>query len=259
MVDSLNEEYNPQGLTEEILVSDIAMIRIRLNRFDKAENALFFIEQDKKATPENLLYEMGIGDYGLRSEISQKIESNANYLNEINPKEKAWCQQLLNELDTKRPMPGDVQEEIRSHILDECKLHNTSPEDILEFYGRCSWGLKANPKIAKYDIPETDKDVEDTNIFVEKELNKLVAYNLKSYLENKSSYYEKLVEKQALLESVKEKLTFYADALIPNQKELDRLYRYKTTLERQQSAKLSQLIQLQEIKLRKNSMKAINE
>jgi len=202
---------------------------------------------------------MGIDDYGLRSEISQKIETNTNYLDEINPKEKAWCQKLLNELDTKRPMPGDVQEEIRSHILDECKLYNTSPEDILEFYGRFSWGLNANPTIAKYDIPETDKDVEETNKFVEQELNKLVAYNLKRYLENKSSYYEKLSQKEALLESVKEKLTIYADALVPNQKELDRLYRYKTTLERQQSAKLSQLIQLQEIKLRKNSMKAINE
>jgi len=49
MVASLIEEYNPKGLTEEILISDIAMIRIRLNRFDRAENALFFIEQDKKA------------------------------------------------------------------------------------------------------------------------------------------------------------------------------------------------------------------
>ena len=87
----------------------------------------------------------------------------------------------------------------------------------------------------------------------------MVAHSLKSYLENKSSFYKKLEEKQALLESVKEKLTIYADALVPNQKELDRLYRYKTTLERQQSAKLSQLIQLQEIKIRKNSMKAINE
>jgi len=259
MVDSLNEEYNPQGLTEDILVSDIAMIRIRLNRFDRAENALFFIEQDQKATPNELLHAMGIDDYGLRSEISKKIESNANYLDEINPKEKAWCQKLLNELDTKRPMPVDVQEEIRSHILDECKLHNTSPEDILEFYGSFRWGLKATPKIAKYDIPETEKDVEETNIFIEQELNKLVAYNLKSYLENKFSFYKKLAEKQTLLESVKEKLTIYADALVPNQKELDRLYRYKTTLERQQSAKLSQLIQLQEIKLRKNSMKAINE
>jgi hypothetical protein len=50
MVDSLNKEYNPQGLTEDILVSDIAMIRIRLNRFDRAENALFFIEQDQIAS-----------------------------------------------------------------------------------------------------------------------------------------------------------------------------------------------------------------
>ena len=122
---------------------------------------------------------MGIDDYGLRSEISQKIESNANYLDEIDPKEKAWCQKLFNELDTKRPVPGDVQEEIRRRILDECKLHNTSPEDILEYYGQFRWGLNANPTIAKYDIPETDKDVEETNIFVEQELNKLVAYNLK--------------------------------------------------------------------------------
>ena len=51
MVASLTEELNPQGMTEVNLVSDMAMIRIRLNRFDRAENALFFIEQDQKATP----------------------------------------------------------------------------------------------------------------------------------------------------------------------------------------------------------------
>jgi len=70
MVASLTEELNPQGMTEENLVSDMAMIRIRLNRFDRTENALFFIEQDQKATPK-LLHAMGIDDYGLRSEISQ--------------------------------------------------------------------------------------------------------------------------------------------------------------------------------------------
>ena len=259
MVVSLTEELNPQGMTEVNLVSDMAMIRIRLNRFDRAENALFFIEQDQKATPNELLHAMGIADYGLRSEISQKIESNANYLDEIDPKEKVWCHKLLNELDTKRPMPVDMQEEIRNHIFDECKLHNTSPEDILEFYASFRWRLEATPQIAKYDMPETDKDVEDANNFVEQELNKLLAHNLKSYLENKSSFHKKLADKQALLESVKEKLTIYTDALVPNQKELDRLYHYKTTLERQQSAKLSRLIQLQEFKLRKNSMKAINK
>jgi len=51
MVASLTEELNPQGMTEVNLVSDMAMSRIRLNRFDRAENALFFIEQDQKATP----------------------------------------------------------------------------------------------------------------------------------------------------------------------------------------------------------------
>ena len=88
IVVSLTEELNPKGMTEVNLVSDMAMIRIRLNRFDRAENALFFIEQDNKATPTNLLYEMGIDEHGLRSEITQKIESNANCLDEIDPREK---------------------------------------------------------------------------------------------------------------------------------------------------------------------------
>jgi hypothetical protein len=89
MVVSLTEELNPLGMTEVTLVSDMAMVRIHLNRFDRAENALFFVDQDKKATPTNLLYEMSIDGHGLRSEITQKIGSNANYLDEIDSKEKA--------------------------------------------------------------------------------------------------------------------------------------------------------------------------
>ena len=117
MVASLTEELNPQGMTEENLVSDMAMIRIRLNRFDRAENALFFIEQDKQASPDRLLNKIGINDYALRNEMLNKLENNSRYLDEIDPKEKAWCQKLLNALDTKRPMSIDIQEEIRSHIL----------------------------------------------------------------------------------------------------------------------------------------------
>ena len=93
----------------------------------------------------------------------KKIDGYANYLDEINPKEKAWCQKLLNELDTKRTVPWDMQEKMRTHILDECKLHNTSPEDILESYASFELRLEAKPKITSYDLPETNRDVEETN------------------------------------------------------------------------------------------------
>jgi hypothetical protein len=129
MVELFTEEHTPQGLTEKILVSDLAMIRIRLNRFDKAENALFFIEQDKQATHEKLLYAMGIDDRRLQNEIIKKLNNGSSYIDEQDP----------------------------------------------------------------------------------------------------------------------------------NQKELDRLYRYKTTLDRQYSAKLSQLIQLQEIKRNKHKAKVVNK
>jgi hypothetical protein len=43
MVASLTEEHNPNGLTEGILVSDMATMRIRLNRFDRAGKTLTVI------------------------------------------------------------------------------------------------------------------------------------------------------------------------------------------------------------------------
>ena len=259
MVELFTEEHNPQGLTEKTLVNDLAMIRIRLNRFDKAENALFFIEQDKQATPEKLLYAIGIDDRRLQNEIIKKLNNGSSYLDEQDPNQKEWCKKLLSELDSEVPMPLATQDEIRKNIHDECKMHNTSPEDILEFYADFRWGLKATPSIASYGQPESETEIESIKKFVNEELYKITAPKLKSYVVNKSSSFEKYIEKQKLLETIKDKLNIYADAVLPNQKELDRLYRYKTTLERQYSAKLSQLIQLQEIKLNKHKAKVVNK
>ena len=53
MVASLTEEHNPKGLTEEILVSDIAIIRIRLNRFTGLRTHSSLSSKIKKQHPMN--------------------------------------------------------------------------------------------------------------------------------------------------------------------------------------------------------------
>jgi len=68
-----------------------------------------------------------------------------------------------------------------------------------------------------------------------------------------------ILTNQKTLESLRKMQALLHDAALPNQKELDRIYRYKTTLERQFSAKLSQLIQLQDIKERKAQLKALTD
>ena len=66
MVALLTEELKPQEMTEVNLVSYMAMIRIRLNRFDRAENALLFIEQDKIKQTDGYILRSFKCDLGVR-------------------------------------------------------------------------------------------------------------------------------------------------------------------------------------------------
>ena len=49
-------------------------------------------------------------------------------------------------------MPELIQKEIRLKIREGCELHDTAPEDILEYYRDFNWMLHTAPNIAKYGI-----------------------------------------------------------------------------------------------------------
>ena len=56
-------------MTKVNLVSDMAMIRIRLNWFDRAENALFFIEQDKIKQTDGYILRSSKRDLSVRESL----------------------------------------------------------------------------------------------------------------------------------------------------------------------------------------------
>jgi len=77
MVALLIEEHEPKGITEEQLVNDIAMIRIRLNRFDTVENTLFSIEQEN-IDLETYMKKIGIYD-SARQSCRNHLTHNTNF------------------------------------------------------------------------------------------------------------------------------------------------------------------------------------
>ena len=91
LVKSLAEEHAPQGETEEILVKDLAMIRIRLDRFNQVEASLFIIEQNKQSSLEFILEAERINLSHKKSEFIKKIETDKTFSEEFTEQDREWC------------------------------------------------------------------------------------------------------------------------------------------------------------------------
>ena len=103
MVTLLIEENEPNGITEEQLVNDIAMMRIRLSRFDTVENALFSIEQEN-IDLETYMKKIGIHDSD-RQPFRNHLTQNTNFSDDYDAEDKSWCEQIMNQVDETKPIP----------------------------------------------------------------------------------------------------------------------------------------------------------
>jgi hypothetical protein len=89
------------------------------------------------------------------------------------------------------------------------------------------------------------------------QLEKLEDYQLLDYVDAKKIDNYEIIKKDRLLQAALNQKEALVDAAMPAQGELDRLYRYRTTLEKQFTSKLSQIIQLQEIRAKKERLRQV--
>jgi len=158
----------------------------------------------------------------------------------------------MSQVDETKPIPEKVKELIKAKIREESYALNTDPDGLYRSYWSTSSGVE------QYEIPDTEDELKERDIEIEDQIYKLTQRRLISFVNYKLSALERIETNQQILESLRKIKKLMHDAALPEQKDLDRIYRYKTTLERQLSGKLSQLIQLQDIKARKTHMKALN-
>lgn len=242
---ALIKDYQPETVMEHTLIEKLADTKTRLDRFHNAEDALFALAHERANAPDYALNSFEIDDKEVLEELSDHafgINQQKDLINEKLFKE--LINQDLSDVSgwkyIKENMPF-----LREHILGECKKEN---EDMEEFMSR--YKLPSNRRSpTKWYIhavdpaePIEEKTLVESGLQVPKE--SFIAY-IKALLAQTKR--RNMIS--ALIEDFDNRTKLLKRSALPDGPSLDRLMRYRTTLERQFSKTLGELLHI--INLRK--------
>jgi hypothetical protein len=254
----LTKEHTPEGTIENLLVSDLASIRIKLSRFERAETAMFNLAGINDSLINSLLDSAGIKNTIAREEIINHIFNDTDFEINLQNEEIEWCKKILEKTDRMDLLDGGVKEEILARLKNDCFKYAAEPKDIATVLKKIS-SINEEPSghIWHFNLTDKPEDIEERKAYIESELSEMSSYGLVSYLEAHLANLTSSESKQTTLTRIRKIHKMMSDASMPSQQELDRLYRYRTTLEKQFTSKLSQLIQLQEMRIKKERTRQV--
>jgi hypothetical protein len=250
LVQKLNEEYAPKGTIESILIEDLAMIRVQLARFKDVEAALFLNSQGEAELASSLVDSLQISDDRIRKDLINAINSEENFIDAKHHRESKW----LSRLDESNIDDSDLSEKIINIIKNELKMdcieRDIRPFELIDHLERQNTDPNAPLCIVRL-IGVTPNSINLEKAKRDTQLENISELQMRDYVSAKKVNHSKKITKQKLLDKALSQKNALINAALPAPGELDRLYRYRTTLEKQFSNKLSQLIQLQEIRERR--------
>ena len=250
LVQKLNEEYVPKGTIESILIEDFAMIRVQLARFKDVEAALFLNSQGQAELASSLVDSLQINDERIRQDLINAINTEESFIDAKHIRETEW----LSRLEASKIDDAELSEEVKTLIKNELKAdcieRDLRPFELIDHLERQNTDPNAPLCIVRL------MGVTPNSINLEKaeritQLEHITELQMRDYVSAKRVNHSKKITKQKLLDRALAQKGALSNAALPSLGELDRLYRYRTTLEKQFSNKLSQLIQLQEMRERK--------
>ncbi|NRP58443.1 hypothetical protein [Marinobacterium sp. xm-d-564] len=254
LVQKLNDEYAPKGTIESILIEDLAMIRVQLARFKDVEAALFLNSQGQAEFASSLVDSLQLSDERTRQDLINAINTEKSFIDAKHQRVAKW----LSTLDESNINEAELSEEIKTLIKNElrtdCIERDIRPLELIEHLEKMNTDPNAPLCIIRLmgvtpNAIKLEKAERDTQL---KQINEL---QMRDYVTAKKVESSQNITKQKLLDRALAQKRALVDAALPAPGEIDRLYRYRTTLEKQFSNKLSQLIQLQEMRERKERQK----
>jgi hypothetical protein len=254
----LTEEHTPEGTIEILLVSDLASIRIKLSRFDRAETAMFNLASINDTLINSILDSAGIKNVIAREEIINHIFNETDFEIDVQCEEIEWCKKTIKTSGRMDAMDDIVKNEILQRLKSDCFRYALEPADVTTMINKLALinEEQAGP-VWHYDVTDNPEELKEREVYIDSELIKLSPSRLVSYVKAKLAYLTSSQNKQTALTRIRKIYKMMTDASMPSQQELDRLYRYRTTLEKQFTSKLSQLIQLQEMRVKKERSRQI--
>ena len=246
----LIKEYEPKGPIENLLVKDLAMVRVQLERFKDVEAALFLSSQQNAISAQALVGSLQIKNENIIEELIEAINTKSQFTDEKHEQKTEWISKVDELVVAEEPLTEQCKTLIKTQLRADCIDNSLRPLELIEELEKNNSNPDAPIRIIRL-IGITHEDVQLEKAERDEQLAGLQDYQLLDYLKAKKIENYQNHKKQKLLETALAQKDSLINAALPAPGELDRLYRYRTTLEKQFSNKLSQLIQLQEMRERK--------
>ena len=241
---ALIDDYQPQTVMESTLIEKLADIKVRLERFHCAEDHLFWLAREKAISPNLVVKSFGVDDQAVIDNISDHAFG-------IEKTNRPIAEQLFNELirHDEDDISGwgyirDNMPLLRQHVLNQCKKEKIDIEQLINRYKpktnqltpvRIVFSTNNEPE------PLTEEELNQSGLKVPRE--HFIAFIKALYKQTKRRSITNYV-----IEGFSQREQQLKHAALPDSSEMDRLMRYRTSLERQFSKTLGELLHL--IKLR---------
>ena len=238
------DDYQPQTVMESTLIEKLADIKVRLERFHCAEDHLFWLAREKAISPDLVVKSFGVDDQAVIDDISDHAFG-------IEKTNRPIAEQLFNELirHDEDDISGwgyirDNMPLLSAYVLNECKKENIDIEQLISRYKPKTnqltpviIGIRTNNE----PEPLTEEKLNQSGLKVPRE--HFIAFIQALYKQTKRRSITNYV-----IEGFSQREQQLKCAALPDSSEMDRLMRYRTSLERQFSKTLGELLHLIKLK-----------
>lgn len=237
VLQALQDEYGPQTPTEMIMVERVAMLFQKMKRLQRIENTLFEVAKKEAGSNERVFQSLGIKE---KNELI--LASLTKILKNHNFEEKIFSDNVIKEIKSiSRSTSYDPKDFINNFphcyqlALEYANHHGMSIQDyLLSTY---------NPDRYSNEIFQRNK--KNASVYVSTHNpNEIFPSIIECFLKDLNTKYQNELKLERAIKDFPTQQTLLMNKAMPSDKDIEKLMRYQTTIERQFSKALSDLIVL---------------
>jgi hypothetical protein len=236
-LEALQDEYQPQTATEMIMVERVAMLFQKMKRLQRIENTLFEVAKKDASTNE-----MVFKSLGLKEKNELILASITQILKNHNMNEKIFSAEILDELQKiSRSTSYEPNDFIKDfpHCYQLALKYSDDNKMPIQDYLLSTY----NPERYSNEIFQRNKKNAPLHISTHNP-SEIFPSMIESFLKDLNMKYQNELKLNRAIEDYPAQKELLMNKAMPSDKDMEKLMRYQTTIERQFSKALSDLIVL---------------
>jgi hypothetical protein len=236
-LEALQDEYQPQTATEMIMVERVAMLFQKMKRLQRIENTLFEVAKKDASTNE-----MVFKSLGLKEKNELILASITQILINHNMNEKIFSAEILDELQKiSRSTSYEPDDFIKNfpHCYQLALKYSDDNKMPIQDYLLSTY----NPERYSNEIFQRNKKNASTFVSTHNP-SEIFPSMIESFLKDLNTKYQNELKLNRAIEDFPAQKELLMNKAMPSDKDMEKLMRYQTTIERQFSKSLSDLIVL---------------